>query len=308
MSKLENPSRDIELLQDSVDEKLISSNSRSIMEKALRNVHSRQLALPLGFSSADFRGDWVLLATVLVDDSPSMQKNAEIVRVGQNTVIEALLGSSNSDNVLIRTELLNAGPVSRFTTLQDAVRLDKKNYSTDTYGGTPLYKRSVEVLSTLQTTTQEFRNDWKTVRTATLIMTDGEDTASTNTPQDVCQVITDMKETNMHLIAGMAIPRKVIINANPMGSVLNGDIFGIFFDIVWGLTVDPLIQKATFKKDYTKKVLLEMGIDEKWILNPDSSADDIRTAFGLFAKAASKAVDLNGFPALMAGGFNRLRD
>jgi hypothetical protein len=260
----EKNNKELGLLQEAKEEGAISEGSRKILELASGRSYNPKLLLP-GVSPKDYQGDWVLLATLFVDDSGSMGSNAETVRIGQNAVIDALQDSAYPESVLVRTELLNKGPLSRYNTVKDAIRLDRQNYRTGS--GTPLYDRTAEILSGIQISTQEFSNDWKTVRTATLITTDGIDENSKGTTEQMInQVVTDMKRTGIHLIAGM-----------PIG-----------------------------KERHVVDTLLEMGIDEKWILPPGSTPDEIRGAFGLFAKAAVKALDLNKFSALNAGGFKQL--
>lgn len=103
------------------------------------------------------------------------------------------------------------------------------------------------------------------MRTATLLVTDGQDTESRlQTPSSVKNVVTDMYNMGIHIIAAMGIDD--------------------------GTT------------DF-KKVFIEMGIRENLILTPGSIPEEIRKAFGLFGKIASRATDLEHFNDMLTGGF-----
>lgn len=141
--------------------------------------------------------------------------------------------------------------------------MDSNNYKPD--GGTPLYDETVAILGSVIAKSQEFRNHWVEVRTATLIVTDGEDTESKlQTPVSVRSVVSDMYNMGIHIIAAMGI--------------YDG------------------------KTDF-RKVFIEMGIKESLILTPGSAPDEIRRAFGLFGKMASRAADPQQFESLLEGGF-----
>lgn len=128
-----------------------------------------------------------------------------------------------------------------------------------------MYDETVAILGSTIAKMQEFRNNWTTVRTATLIATDGADTESRlQTPATVKSIVTDMYNMGIHIIAAMGIDD--------------------------GTT------------DF-KKVFIGMGIRENLILTPGSTPDEIRKAFGLFGKMASRATDLEHFKDIVKGGF-----
>ncbi len=54
--------------------------------------------------------------------------------------------------------------------------------------------------------------------------------------------------------------------------------------------------------DFRKK-FIEMGIRENLILTPGSTPEEIRKAFGLFGKMASRATDLQNFNDSLNRGF-----
>lgn len=49
--------------------------------------------------------------------------------------------------------------------------------------------------------------------------------------------------------------------------------------------------------------MYNMGIHEDLILTPGSTPEEIRKAFGLFGKMASRAVDQRQFNNMLSGGF-----
>lgn len=252
--------------------------------RALQKVNSGKLAL--GSPVNQYKEDNVLLVATLIDDSGSLgvavekdpktekvisrsasfddpKSNAEAVRIGHNAVIQALLDSENPSAVWFHTRYLNGDELNPWNSLDQASRMGSHNYQSG--GGTPLYDETVAMLGSTIAKLQDFRNNWVTVRTATLIVTDGEDTESKlQTPASVKSVVTDMYNMGIHIIAAMGI--------------YDG------------------------KTDF-RKVFIEMGIRENLILTPGSTPDEIRKAFGLFGKMASRAADLQQFNDILAGGF-----
>lgn len=276
MSKQES----LALIDTVRDTGAISEESRKILGRVDPNK------LLLGRSVDQYKEDYVLLVAPLIDDSGSLnvvvekdaktgssvsrstycndpKSNTEAVRIGHNAVIQALLDSSRPDTIWLQTRYLHGHELNQWDQLEKAVKMDRSNYSPG--GGTPLYDETVAILGSVIAKTQEFRNKWTTVRTATLIVTDGADTESRiQNPASVKSVIMDMYNTGIHIIAAMGIDD--------------------------GTT------------DF-RKVFIEMGIQENLILIPGSTPEEIRKAFGLFGKMASRASDLHNFDNLRTGGF-----
>lgn len=275
-----DPERSLTLLDATARSGVLSEASL----QALKRVDPSKLTL--GSPVNQYKADNVLLVATLIDDSGSLgvavekdpktekvvshsasyddpKSNAEAVRIGHNAVIQALLECENPSAVWFHTRYLNGYELNPWNSLAQASRMDGNNYKDR--GGTPLYDETVAVLGSTIAKLQDFRNNWVTVRTATLIVTDGEDTESKlQTPASVKSVVTDMYNMGIHIIAAMGID--------------DG------------------------KTDF-KKVFIEMGIRENLILTPGSTPDDIRKAFGLFGKMASRATDLKQFDDMLTGGF-----
>lgn len=278
---MSDPERSLTLLDSVARSGVLSETSI----RALKKVDPvRKLAL--GNPVNQYKEDSVLLVATLVDDSGSLnvavekdpkserlvsrstsyndpRSNAEAVRIGHNAVIQALQDSERPSAVWFHTRYLKGYQLTPWNPLEKAARMDLNNYRPD--GGTPLYDETVAILGSIITKVQEFRNSWVGARTATLIVTDGEDTESKlQTPASVKSVVTDMYNMGIHIIAAMGI--------------YDG------------------------KTDF-RKVFIEMGIRENLILTPGSTPGEIRQAFGLFGKMASRATDLEQFNDMLKGGF-----
>lgn len=259
----------------------------ALSEASLQALKKANLGkLDLGSPANQYKADSVLLVAALIDDSGSLgvtvekdpetkrlvprsasfddpKSNAEAVRIGHNAVIQVLQDSERPSAVWFHTRYLNGHQLNPWNSLGMANRMDRNNYQSG--GGTPLYDEIVTILGSIVAKSQDFRNRWVKVRTATLIVTDGADTESRlQTPVTVKNIITDMYNMGIHIIAAMGIDD--------------------------GQT------------DF-RKVFIGMGIRENLILTPGSTPDEIRKAFGLFGKMASQATDFQQFNKMLTDGF-----
>lgn len=254
-----NTERGLTLIDSAKKAGAISEESR----KALGNVDPKKFSL--GAPVDKYKGDDVLLAATLIDDSGSlnMASNAEAVRIGHNAVIQALLDSERPSAIWFHTRYLHGWELNPWNQLEKATKMDRSNYRPD--DGTPLYDETAVILGSIIAKTQEFRNNWTTVRSATLIVTDGADNESRlQTAAMIKSIVTDMYATGIHIIAAMGIDD---------GST-----------------------------DF-RRVFIEMGIRENLILIPGSTPDEIRKAFGLFGKMARQASNFDNFDSTFKGGF-----
>ena len=225
-----------------------------------------QIQAGLGTPVDDVQASEVVLVTMMPDDSGSIRhaNNAQIVRDGHNAVLDALLACKQKDGILAHTRYLNGTVLFPYSSLAQAVRMDKKNYNPNL--GTPLYDQSVVLLGTVLAKAQQFSDNGVAVRTVTLIITDGADSGSNNaTAKSVATIVRDMLKTEMHIIAAMGIDD---------GST------------------------------YFKKVFSDMGIRDEWILTPGNSQSEIRKAFQVFSQSAVKASQQVKSFSKMAGFFN----
>lgn len=258
----------------------LSPRARGILEQNARAV-TQSLGTPT--SEMD---DNPLFVTVLVDNSTSMDQingsgsmetNADTACKCQNNTIDGLLKSEHPERVYFSTQILNSfdgNPehvvVDPYHPLASAVRLNRENFRTA--GATPLYKRTVEVLSAAHYQTRQAIDDWKNPRTATLIISDGADYDphgdSGHQTSECAELVKNLLDspTKRHIVAAI------------------------------GIDDGHTDFKATF---------IGMGIPEQWILTSDATPEAIAKAVGLFTKAASQAASATQekFLMLTEGGF-----
>jgi len=212
-----------------------------------------QIQAGLGVPAAAIPSSEVVLVTLLIDDSGSIRfsGNAQAVRDGHNGVIDALKASKQGGGVLFYTRYLNGGVINPYRPIDQAERLDAKNYNPNL--GTPLYDQSLVTLGTVLAKGQEFADNGVPVRSVTLIVTDGEDTCSAVNARKVKTLVEDMLMAETHIIAAMGIGQ------------------------------------SRKEQDRFRQVFEEMGIRPEWILTPSSDAHAIRQAFAVFSQSAVRA-------------------
>ncbi|MBP9202902.1 MAG: hypothetical protein KBG28_02875 [Kofleriaceae bacterium] len=216
----------------------------------------------LGVNLDDVTASEVLLVTMMPDDSASIASagNTAAVRDGHNAVLEALGKSKQAGDVLVHTRYLNGHVLTPYAPLDQAVAMTSKNY--DPSLGTPLYDQAVVVLGTVVAKAQQLAQAGIAVRTVTLIITDGGDYGSTRfRARDVRALVTDLLAQEHHVVAAMGISD---------GST---DFRAVFRD---------------------------MGIPDRWIMTPGSSAAEIRRAFQVFSRSAASGA---GAATFALGGF-----
>lgn len=227
-----------------------------------------QMQDALGMPALDVQAAEVLLVTVLIDDSGSIRfvaGNSEAVRNGHNGLLDALKGSKQDDSILIQCRYLNGKVLYPFCPIAQAIQMDDSNYNPT--GGTPLYFATAATLGTVIAKSQEFADNGVPVRTATLIVTDGndEDQSQRMTISKVNTLVTDMLRRETNIVAAMGIAD--------------------------GALDFTLIFKA-------------MGIPDQWILTPQNTPHDIRQAFGTFSKSAVRmSQSAQSFSQTAMGGF-----
>ncbi|MEM8641998.1 MAG: hypothetical protein AAGG51_24770 [Cyanobacteria bacterium P01_G01_bin.54] len=207
-----------------------------------------QIQAGLGVSVDDVMASEVVLVTIMPDDSGSIRfgGNAQAVRGGHNTVLDALTGTPQSENILIHTRYLNGFVLYPYCPIEQAVRMNPQNY--DPNQGTPLYDQTVVLLGTVLAKAQEFEDNGVPVRTITLLITDGADAHSQRSrAQEVKTIVQDMLRAENHIVAAMGIEDE--------------------------------------STDF-RRVFQEMGIRDEWILTPGNSDKDIRQAFQVFSQSA----------------------
>ncbi len=245
------------LFQAAQNEGLLSSASMQAL-----NVPDlgAQIQSGLGIPVNNVTASEVVLVTMMPDDSGSIGhgRNAQAVRGGHNSVLDALIDSKQQDNILIHTRYLNGYVLYPYCPLSQAVRMDTKNYNPSL--GTPLYDQTVVLLGTVLAKAQSFADNGVPVRTVTLIITDGADAHSRrSSAKHVADIVQDMINAENHIVAGMGIDDHT----------------------------------TNFRQ-----VFRDMGIRDEWILTPGNSDSEIRKAFQVFSQSAVRvsqmATNLSG--------------
>jgi len=221
----------------------------------------------LGVGVDDVFANDVILVTMLIDDSGSIRfgSNSQVVRDGHNLVVDSLRGGQEKQvqNMLCHTAYLNGSILYPYVIIGSAVQMDDTNYNPN--GSTPLYEAGIITLGRVLTKAQEFSDAGVTVRTITLIVTDGASTDSYRTSDEFATIARDMYRKETHIIAGMGI--------------------------------------ADGSTDF-KQVFRDMGIPDEWILTPGNSNSEIRKAFQIFSKSAVRvSQNVASFNSSMGGGF-----
>ena len=224
----------------------------------------------LGDVDADAIGDLgaseVLLVKLVMDDSSSILygDNTQHVIDGHNLMVDALRDSKASGAVLISCQYLNGEVLYPFVTLDKALRMTNDNYQA--IGGTPLYDTTAVTLASVVAKAAELEDAGLPVRTATYIVTDGNDEHSRkHRPDTIRPIVEGMLRTESHIIGAMGIDD---------GRTDFRQVFG------------------------------GMGFHDRWILTPANTPTEIRAAFGTFSQSAVRASQAVGsFSATAMGGF-----
>ncbi len=235
-----------DLFQTAHDDGLLSTESIQAL-----NVFDlgAQIQAGLGIHVDDVMASEVVLVTIMPDDSASIRYsgNAQAVRGGHNSVLDALMATKQSQNIFIHNRYLNGQVLYPYCPLLQAIRMDTQNYNPNL--GTPLYDQAVVVLGTVLAKAQDFADNGVPVRTITLIITDGADAGSVRaSAKTVASIVQDMLAAENHIVAAMGVD--------------DG-----------GQTDFHQVFKA-------------MGIRDEWILTPGNSDTEIRKSFQVFSQSA----------------------
>jgi hypothetical protein len=180
---------------------------------ALARAEPKQIGTALGETSEAAE---LLLVSVLVDDSLSIAKDINDIRLGYDKLLTALRNKSFDTDIQFYVRAMNKGIISPYTALASAPSLTDRNYSgSDLAQVTPLYLQSVLMLGAVMLKAQEEEARGAQVRTFTLIITDGEDNKSGGlTASSVRVMVADMLGglwTN-HIVAGMGVGERPTIS------------------------------------------------------------------------------------------------
>ncbi|MFH1098784.1 MAG: hypothetical protein V1723_02610 [Candidatus Uhrbacteria bacterium] len=227
--------------------------------------YGAQIQAGLGVKVDDVPASEVFLVGILVDDSGSIRfaSNAQAVRDGHNGVMTALKDSKQGSGILVHCRYLNGTILYEVVPLDQAVEMTAHNY--DPNGCTPLYDQAIVLLGTIAAKAQEFADAGVVCRTATLLVTDGNDEHSRARAVDVKKIVDAMLKAERHIVAGLGVDD---------GS-------------------------TNFRQ-----VFRDMGIRDEWMLTPGNTPSEVRRAFQVFSRSAVRASQsAAGFSKTAAGGF-----
>ena len=209
-------------------------------------------------------GGEVLLVSIMADDSLSisMANNEAAVCAGPNLILDALGELDQGADALVHTRYLHGNVLNAYRPNSEALRMGEENYRAD-QDNTPLFDQSVVLLGTVFTKAEALAREGVSVRTFSLIVTDGEDTCSQRADRDVSWLVQDLALGGNHIVAGMGIS--------------NG------------------------RTDF-RAVFRGMGIPENWVMTAASTTADIKSKFQTVADAVALAASSEtGFRELTEG-------
>ena len=191
-----------ELVQAAGARGTLSRRSQAALEQPGVAV---QIGTALAMSVSITRPAELLLVNMMPDDSGSMSglKHQSVI-AGHNTLIEMMAAAPGANRILLQTRYLNGTVLNPFSPLARCQQLTDSNYPCP--GGTPLFEQTLVTLGTVIAKTEELTDLDATVRSATLIMTDGE--ATDSNPElvaNVASVVRDIRNIGDHIVAGMGI-------------------------------------------------------------------------------------------------------
>ena len=206
----------------------------------------------------------VLLVSLLVDDSISIDYggNAQAIRDGHNQLVDALMGAKSSAAVLISCGYINGKLLYPYVMLDQAVQMDARNFRPG--GGTPLYRQTEIVLTTVAAKMAEFEQGGVAARAITVILTDGGDNSGPVAPRTTRAMVEGLLKTEQHIVAGVGV----------------NDGYTDFHAVFAG-----------------------MGIMSEWVLTPGNSPSEIRKVFRVISQSAIRASQTTTFSQTAMGGF-----
>lgn len=198
-----------ELITKATNRGVLSTRSSSALQ---RPEIDREVRLALEASYSVKSTGTILLVTMMPDDSYSMVEpqgesgtKRDSVISGHNELLDAMATSRDRGRILWQTRYLNRTVLNPFSPLTKCTRMTIENCPSTS--STPLYEQTLVLLGTILVKTEELVELGAKVRTATLIMTDGESTEvnKVELARDVACVVQDMKQLGDHIVAGMSI-------------------------------------------------------------------------------------------------------
>ena len=256
-----------QLLTASLAEGTFNQSSLNIL---VNNNLQATITNALGVDPNTIPSSEVVLVAELLDDSGSMSHLVDEAVRGCNLIDEALIASKQSAGILRYTRFLNGGQVHPFIELEHAPKMDSSTYVIQ--GCTPLYHEILTTLGIVGAKVTSFSLVGVPARCVTVVVTDGADYdpsvsgQATRKLKDDCKtVIEDLLAQENHIVIAVGIND---------GST-----------------------------DF-KKVFMEIGVPEKWILTPSNTEAEVRKAFQVVSRSTVRASQTAGsFSQTALAGF-----
>ncbi len=255
-----------QLLNASLAEGTFNQNSLNILTN---NNLQTTITNALGVDPNIISSSEVVLIAELLDNSGSMSHLVTEAVQGCNLIDQALLDSKQSSGILKHVRLLNGGQVHPFAELEHAPRMTAKEYHIT--GATPLYREIITILGVVGAKVTSFSQIGVPARCVTVILTDGANydpgmsASEERRVRDDCKIlIDDLLRQENHIIIAVGIDD---------GST-----------------------------DF-KKVFMDIGVPEKWILTPGNTESEVRKAFQVVSRSTVRASQTAGsFSQTVAAG------
>jgi uncharacterized protein YegL len=193
-----------ELLDQAQADGTLSAQSRSLLSGDLGEM---VIAGAAGKAMEDIAATEVTLLTMIVDASSSIAARGleDAVRQGQHVLLDALAGSREKDGILVAQWTFNhqLDVLHSYLAVEDAVRLDKKNYAGK--GSTRLYDTWCDALAANVAYAQRLRDSGTPCRSIVVVITDGEDCGSKHSAADCARLSVDLIASEQFVLAFVGV-------------------------------------------------------------------------------------------------------
>ena len=183
---------------------VLSTESSSLLTGHLGPV---VVAGAAGLGAERIAASDVTLVTVLIDKSSSIGSSdlEDAVRAGQNALVDAFSGSKEKDGILLAlwTFHHDAEVVHSYTPVDDAVRLDDKNYRAG--GATHLYDTWCDALAANVAYAETLRASGTPCRSVVVVITDGADYGSSRKARDCATLSRDLLGSEQFVLAFVGV-------------------------------------------------------------------------------------------------------
>lgn len=232
-----------------------------------------------GMPAVNAKVSTALLIQLLLDDSGSMQRrnpksqnnktNAELLCDGHNLIRNTLLGSKQGADVFMAARTVNGELIYPFRKLKEVPELVyRQNFHAN--GGTPLYDEIAVTYEIVAKQVEDYEEACIPCRTITAFITDGRDEHS--------KAFKEAKEL---------LPLTMARMNHEMDVIAGVGISDGYYDF--------------------RKMFLEMGLSNEWILTPENSEHEFREAFRLLSQSALNVsqAGVGGFSKATGGGMSQ---